>query len=652
MSIKYRSEIDGLRAIAVLLVIFNHLGISYFSGGFVGVDVFFVISGFLITSIIKQDIENNEFSFGSFYKKRVIRLAPSYFLVLAATTIAMGFLAAPNDFQNYIKSALYSSIFAANFYMWDSIGGYFSADAELTPLLHLWSLGIEEQFYIIWPIVLILLTKFLPKARLFLIILAILLSVLISQKIATLSPSAAYFLLPFRAFELLIGACLVFIPLRKISTIESNLLSVIGLSLIIIPAFIFSDNTVFPGINALLPCLGTALIIYFCRAGIVQKILSTEPMVFVGKISYPAYLWHWPLIVFLNFYYIEINFYIGLFTLVLTLILGWLTFNFFEKRFSRYRNSKTSSVIAKGYVAPLFITLILGVIVFHQKGLPSRFDENLILKDAAVAAKTNEIRAACIDGDPKKLPNSDQCRLGIEKDEIDFLLIGDSHANHFAPMIDVFAKDANLRGYDTTQNATLFLPNVDRYSVKGGNEVLAAKFRQRNDEIVSHINTHKYKYIVIAGSYADSYTASVFKPVDPNAPKNDIFLNAVKNSIELVYKSGAKPILLVGSPKLKKYDQTCPVKKYMFGLSLNCNMNKSEHDIHFQKWITDLQKVKSAYPDLIVVDPTKIMCSANECFSELNGIPLYKDKGHLNFLGSTLIGELYLEKYRNPFEMN
>lgn len=650
MSIKYRSEIDGLRAIAVLLVIFNHLGISYFSGGFVGVDVFFVISGFLITSIIKQEIESNIFSFGNFYKKRIVRLAPSYFLVLAATTIVMWFLAAPNDFQNYIESALYSSVFAANFYMWDSIGGYFSSDAELTPLLHLWSLGIEEQFYIIWPIVLIVLTKFLPKARLILIILAIFLSVLISQKIATLSPSSAYFLLPFRAFELLIGACLVFVPLRKKSTIESNLFGLIGLFLIIIPAFIFSDSTVFPGLNALLPCLGTALIIYFCRDGIVQKFLSTKPMVFVGKISYPAYLWHWPLIVFLNFYYIEVNFFIGLSTLALTLILGWLTFNYFEKRFAKYRNSKTSSVIVKGYAAPLFITLILGLIVFHQKGFPSRFDENLILKDAAVAARTNEIRAACIDGDPKKLSDPDQCVLGIEKDETDFLLIGDSHANHFAPMIDVFAKDANLKGYDTTQNATLFLPNVDRYSIKGGAEVLSAKFRQRNEELVKHISTHKYKYIVIGGSYADSYSASRFKPLDSSLPDNDVFLKAVKDSIELIYKSGAKPILIVGTPSLKEYDQTCPVKKYMFGLSINCNTPILKHNLHFKKWLADLEKVKLAYPDLIIVDPTLITCSDKECFSEINNLPLYKDKGHLNFKGATLIGELYLDRFGNPLK--
>lgn len=286
---------------------------------------------------------------------------------------------------------------------------------------------------------------------------------------------------------------------------------------------------------------------------------------------------------------------------------------------------------------------------FQYNGFPSRFDEQLLLKDAALATHTNEIRSACIDGDPKKLSNPEKCKLGIEKKDIDFLLIGDSHANHFAPLFDVFAKDAQLRGYDTTQNSTLFLPNVIRYSSESEQQKLAPSFLERNNELINHINTHKYKYIIIAGSYADSYTASIFKPKDADIGSEEVFLKGVQDSIDLVYKNGAKPILVVGSPKLKEFDQTCPVKKYMYNLSINCNIPKEEHNKHFLKWRNSLDKIKSLYPDLIIVDPTKIMCSEKECFSELNGIPLYKDKGHLNNEGATLIGNLYLKKIGNPF---
>lgn len=650
MSIKYRSEIDGLRAIAVLLVIFNHLGVNYFSGGFVGVDIFFVISGFLITSIIKQEIEENNFSFGNFYKKRVLRLAPAYFLVLAVTTIVMSFLAAPNDFINYIESVLYSSGFIANIYMWQNLGGYFSSSADMTPLLHLWSLGIEEQFYLIWPIVLILLTKYIPRFRFILIIIAIVLSVIASQILANIAPSIAYFLLPFRAFELLLGAALAFIPVRKNSLTYSNLAGLLGLTLIIYSALSFSEKTVFPGMNALFPCLGTAIVIYFCRVGVFQKALSIKPMNFIGKISYPLYLWHWPLIVFLNYYYIEIDFLVGTTTFILTLLLSWLTFEFVEKQFIKYKASKTSNVILKGYGVPLSITIICSLVVFNLNGVPQRFDQMLLEKDAAIFSKSNEIRAACIDGGANNLPSPENCKLGVEKEEIDLLLIGDSHANHFAPMIDVFARDANLRGYDVTQNSTLFLPYLDRYS-QDGKEVLASKFKSRNDELINHLNSHKYKYVVLAGSYADSYKASIFKSKDLNVTKEDVFLKGVNDSIELVYKNGAKPILVIGSPKIKKYDQTCPVKKDMYGLSINCNIDRVEHEAHFSKWKQDVEKIKANYPNLTIIDPTAVMCNKKECFSELNGIPLYKDRGHLNSIGANLIGELYLKKYGNPFKI-
>lgn len=653
MGIKYRTEIDGLRAIAVLLVILNHLGISYFSGGFVGVDVFFVISGFLITSIIKQEIENNTFSFANFYKKRVIRLAPSYFLVLAVTTIVMWFIATPNDLTRYIESALYSSVFAANFYMWRNIGGYFSANAELTPLLHLWSLGVEEQFYIFWPIALILLIKYFRKIQFLLVIITIILCVAISEAFSFIKPDAAYFLLPFRVFELLIGAILVFLPPAHKSPIKNSLFSLIGVILIFYSALFYTDKTVFPGLNALIPCLGTGLIIYFCRDGLVNKILSSNPLTFVGKISYPAYLWHWPLIVFLNFYYIEINFFIGALTLSLTLFLSWLTYEYVEKRFFIYRNSTPSNVILKGYLAPLCTILLAGIFIIQSNGIPSRFDRDLIAKDAAVNSVISEMRSDCINGSPNTLPDQNKCKLGIEKNGVDFLLIGDSYANHFAPMIDVFAKNASLKGYDVTQDSTAFLPNINQYSLVGDKEILKERFKERNDALISHISNNKYKYVVIAGSYAGNYGANpfVYKSVNPQK-EDDVLLNSLKEAIDIITKTGAIPILIIGSPSLGKYDQNCPVKKYMYKLSLNCNIDISEHNSHFSKWLDDVRKVKNEYPSLSIIDPLSIMCSDKECFSELEGVPLYKDRGHLNFAGSTLIGELYLNKIGNPFKMN
>lgn len=645
MNIKYRSEIDGLRAIAVLLVIFNHLGATLVSGGFVGVDIFFVISGFLITSIIKQEVEDKTFSFRNFYKKRIIRLAPAYFLVLLATTLAMLFMATPNEFLAYAKSVLYSSVFAANFYMWRELGGYFSANAELTPLLHLWSLGIEEQFYIFWPVILIILSGFLKKLRIPLIVLALLLSAVISQKFAVINPAAAYFLLPFRGFELLIGALLSFIPYKNAGSLFSNILSCVGLAGIFASSIIFSDTTVFPGFNALIPCIGTALVIYFCRDGILQKVLSSVPMSFVGKVSYPAYLWHWPLIVILNFYYIEISFFIGLLVLALTLSLAWATYNYVEKPFTRFRASSPMPVIFKGYFLPLFIVLCFVGITYKTAGFPARFDPKVLEMERAIYTHTEKIRGACLDGEPRKLPSPEKCKLGIDKSEIDFLLLGDSHANHFAPMVDVLAKDAKLRGYDVTQNSTLFLPNIDRYSLKNGNPVYEPNFKVRNDALIEHLKQNNYKYVVLAGSYAESYKVSSFK----RDQRIITLWEGLESTIELIDSTGAKPVLIVGSPRLTGHDQACPVRKHIYDLNINCNISRKEHDEHFKKWRDDLAELISKHPELIVVDPTQVMCSSKECFTQLDGIPLYKDTGHLNHVGATKVGEIYLTNFGNPF---
>lgn len=647
MGIKYRNEIDGLRAIAVLLVVFNHLGVGFLKGGYVGVDVFFVISGFLITSIIKSEIENKEFTFANFYKKRILRLAPAYFLVLACTTLTMLFLAAPQQLLTYIKSVIYSSFFAANFFMWRELGGYFSSNADFTPLLHLWSLGVEEQFYILFPIVLILLTKFIPKFRLFLIVFALLISVALSQYFAVNIPSTAYFLLPFRAFELLIGSTLAFIAVRDFNDSITNTATALGLSLILIPSFIFDEKTIFPGVKALFPCIGTALVIYFARVGVFKKVLSSKYMAFFGKISYPMYLWHWPLIVFLNFYFIEINFLVGLTVFVLTTLLSWGTYKYVENYFKEFRKSKPLRVITKGYLVPLSLIILGGFYITKSEGLPQRFDQGVIEKEKALYTKAHKIRANCIERSPNELSNPNECSLGVEKEKIDLLLIGDSHANHFSAMIDVLAKDANIRGYEITQNSSFFLPNVNKYTNKDGEEFLFKAFKTRNDLLIDLINENDFKYVVLAGSYANSYTDSIFKLKNGESSR-DTFLRGLKDAIDLIKKSGAKPIIILGSPKLTKYDQTCSLRNEMYHLDVDCNIPREEHERHFKKWKEDILLLKKYSPDLLIIDPTKVMCDSKTCKTDIEGTPLYVDSGHLNYTGSALIGKLYLNKFGNP----
>ena len=212
-NLNYRPEIDGLRAVAVLLVILHHLGLSALSGGYIGVDVFFVISGFLITKIISKEIQDGTFSLGNFYKRRVIRLAPAYFLVLTTTTLVSMAIMLPAELLAYFKSVVYSTLFSANFFMWQEVGGYFGVLADKVPLLHLWSLAVEEQFYIFWPLALFGLYKLIKPKYIWLIIaVSVLGGLYISEYGVTHYRAAAYYLMPTRAFELLIGALIAVMP--------------------------------------------------------------------------------------------------------------------------------------------------------------------------------------------------------------------------------------------------------------------------------------------------------------------------------------------------------------------------------------------------------------------------------------------------------
>lgn len=209
MKLSYRPDIDGLRAIAVLLVLFQHIGLSLFSGGFIGVDIFFVISGFLITKILVNEIQDNTFKFGSFYKKRIVRLAPALFLVLFVTTIISFFIFLPYELLEYIESLMYSTFFLANVYMRQEAGDYFSPLVDEIPLLHLWSLGVEEQFYIFWPILLIFIFKyFKAKNFIYITFFMIIGSIFFAEYSMLKNPEKAYYKMPVRAFELLMGVIL------------------------------------------------------------------------------------------------------------------------------------------------------------------------------------------------------------------------------------------------------------------------------------------------------------------------------------------------------------------------------------------------------------------------------------------------------------
>lgn len=302
MHFKYRADIDGLRAIAVLAVIFFHTNVPGFSGGFVGVDIFFVISGFLITSIILKEINEENFSITRFYERRIRRIFPALFPVIAFSLVAGAYLFEADAFDEFGQSIIATTLFSSNI-LFGSDSGYFAAPSLQKPLLHTWSLAVEEQFYIFFPLALVLIHGFLKSRYLLWILIAITLSLGASIYGVYHYAGATFYLVPTRAWELLAGSILALGVLPDPSSAWlRNLLSITGLGLIIYSVGFYTEATLFPGYNAIAPVLGAWLVIYSNgEKAIVNKLLSMRPLVFIGLISYSLYLWHWPFAAFARY---------------------------------------------------------------------------------------------------------------------------------------------------------------------------------------------------------------------------------------------------------------------------------------------------------------------------------------------------------------
>lgn len=443
---KYRKEIDGLRALAVVPVVLFHAGLS-FPGGFTGVDVFFVISGYLITSLIVRDVELGRFSFAGFWERRARRILPASTVVVLFTLALGGFLLVPEDGNDLGVSATWQSFFAANIYFEQEIN-YFSNTAEEMPLLHMWSLAVEEQFYFAMPFLLFLVlsvSAFRNRVRLLGILIALaLVSFLYGVFEVRQDQQAAFFLLPSRAWELLLGSIVALLPVGSLpgSRTVRSVLSLSGLSLIFLSYFLFDDGMLFPGEWALLPCVGTALFIWASasdrsgRESIATRAIGCGALVFIGKISYSVYLWHWPLIAFSNYWRL-FDFYpfmrVGV--PVLSIFLGVLSWRFIETPFR-------VKILGRTRVSMLLYGSVFIVAVFVASGVCRYTDGFTFREDAWIRElELNEEKLKEYARISRKVTYDDVLSKRFlsyeygDSEKTDVFVWGDSHARSLVPSI-------------------------------------------------------------------------------------------------------------------------------------------------------------------------------------------------------------------------
>src|SRR6056297_1471920 len=432
-ALKYRPEIDGLRTIAVIPVILYHAGLSIFQGGFVGVDVFFVISGYLITTILIGDLERNEFSILRFYERRARRILPALFTVVLCSIPPAWLALDPARFTDFSESILATILFASNFLFWME-AGYFDEDVENKPLLHTWSLAVEEQYYIFFPVMLFLLWRYGRRSTLGMIILLTIVSFGLCLWGARNASSANFYLLPFRMWELFVGSICAFISTQPNFARGNQILGGIGLALLIGSIFLISGDMRFPGAVTLAPVLGTALIILYGRPGTAAaRVLSLKPMVWIGLISYSLYLWHQPI-----FALVRLRLGGGMTPTImaalvaLTFVLAWLTWLLVEQPF-RSRRQGSEFIVGRPVMfassaAAMVAFIAFGTYGFASNGFPERFPPGY---GAVIAGYDDRPDDACKFAATDPMPQHPvaECLTLVSDDErASVMIIGDSHA--------------------------------------------------------------------------------------------------------------------------------------------------------------------------------------------------------------------------------
>lgn len=365
---QYRIEIDGLRAIAILPVIWVHSGLPYLNGGFLGVDVFFVISGFLITTILLKDMNSDRFSLMTFYERRARRILPALFFVIAITGLfAPSIDNNPKFLEELGESIIGTILFISNIYFWQT-SGYFGTASELSPMLHTWSLAVEEQYYIFYPLILLVFYYRGRKALVSILIFISIVSLIIAEWGAVNSPIGNFYLLPSRAWELLFGGLVaIFYSPERLKLMNQKVVSILaltGIVLIFSSYFLFSSATAHPTFLTLIPVLGTCLVLLFAnQENIVGKILSVKVITFIGLISYSLYLWHQPILALMKRHFsLHLEFSQIIVALLLMGTLSWFTYKFIESPF-RSKNKFSRRAIFNYSLLGMFVGCLLGLIM-------------------------------------------------------------------------------------------------------------------------------------------------------------------------------------------------------------------------------------------------------------------------------------------------
>jgi peptidoglycan/LPS O-acetylase OafA/YrhL len=635
--VTYRPEIDGLRAISIIGVLLFHAKIGAFSGGYVGVDIFFVVSGYLITRYILSDIAAGRFTFYRFYTRRIRRLFPALFFTMLASFLAAVVLLSPEDLRDFARMVVATFAAISNTVVWRDSHDYFVTNTDYLPLLHTWSLSLEEQFYLVCPAALFVVAR-AGLMRVLAVMLAVagLVSLVACEVWLPRDPSAVFYLAPFRVFEFVIGAlCIEAEKKRLNSVLARQAIAVAGLAAIAAAIFGFSKQTPFPGLAALLPCLGAAMVIYTGDVPQVGRLLTNRLAVGVGLISYSLYLCHWPILVFARYAFGETSSTLGkLILIVLSVVVAIGMYLYVETPYRKAAAlvSLTTFFKLAGVCAGLVSLLAVPAIyvVLHD-GLPGRLSA---VQQIESEKHRNGLTACIADG-------SSQCAFGDLKGQLGLQLIGDSQMEHLIPALIPIAREFHLRGEALTQGGCPMLQGLQRILANGDINRACRQFR---DQSFVRIRANAAPVVISQrweiGALADD--AGKALSLQPAARHMAVWREALENTIAAL--GAERRYLLIGAQVNLACDidrraikigplspmravAPCPVLSLADAQTKTANINAM---------LRAVQRSHSQNVTLLL--PEDYICADGRCIAASNGLLLYQDNAHFTVAGADYMG--------------
>lgn len=631
---EYRREIDGLRALAVLPVILFHAGFETFSGGFVGVDVFFVISGYLITTILLADIEDGTFSILKFYERRAKRILPALFFVMLVCIPFAWLWLLPDDLKDFSQSLVAVSMCASNVLFWLE-DGYFGADAELKPLLHTWSLAVEGQFYVAFPIFFRMFGRFGKRWMLLVLATLFFASLALAQWGAYAKPFAAFFLLPTRGWELLLGVFSGFY-LRQPDRARfrrgwSEAIGFFGVALILYSVFTFSKATPFPGVYALIPTVGALLFIVFAtQATTVGRLVANRAFVGVGLISYSAYLWHHPLFAFARQRSLrEPDPLVFALLSAASFGLAYFSWRYVEAPLRKRWNIQSKALLYGSITAGFFVGV--GSIGWFVDGT---YGERANIPNIARVGERMAVNHGLSSDCERPYSESPSCAT----DKMPEVLVwGDSYAMHLVQ--GLVASNPNIKLVQKTVSFCGPVLDVAPMNAKYGRS-WAEKCIRINDQVFAYLkNKPSIKYVVMSSLFSQfvGRDATVLTRGGEMVSGQKASLEAIVSTIKRVKELGKVPVVFSPTPQDGDNIGRCLMKSIFFASdSALCDVKVSASQTRQVEVWDALREIESVAP---VVWLAEGLCSSYVCQAAMEGVLVYRDKGHLSREGSAYVGK-------------